>query len=231
VGGGGPYVGGGSSIGSQPNAQGQPSPYPGQPAYPGQYPTQYPGAPGAPVNPQAGNMSPYNPTTQGANSSSSSFAQQGLNGDQQNAAAKMIQGLLTQGRPGGASTSPGGAGTVMGGGIAGVASTADADSIMVYNDHSNYGEWEFVYDPMKDRQLFNPVTGTVAMQPAGMTGLQQGPTGNQPGPTGSQPGPTGSQPSPTGFGPTGMQSGQFGMPSGQMGGQPITSFGQGAGRR
>ena len=40
-------------------------------------------------------------------------------------------------------------GDEVGGGIAGFASTAEADSIMIYNDHQNYSEWEFIFDPAK----------------------------------------------------------------------------------
>ena len=61
----------------------------------------------------------------------------------------------------------------MGGGIAGVASKAENDSIKVYNDRQKYNEWEFVYDMKKDSRL----TG---QQPQG------GPPPNSP--TGGAPG-------------------------------------------
>ena len=53
----------------------------------------------------------------------------------QNGAAQMIGQILTTPRPGGmpVSNMPGG---VIGGGIAGVASNAESESIMVYNDRS-----------------------------------------------------------------------------------------------
>jgi hypothetical protein len=55
-----------------------------------------------------------------------------------------------------------GGGTVMGAGIAGVASKAQGDSIMVYSDQTDYGNWEFIYDPMKFAAPRNPNTGTGA---------------------------------------------------------------------
>jgi hypothetical protein len=39
----------------------------------------------------------------------------------------------------------------MGPGIAGVASTLEADSIKIYEEHQKYNEWEFIYDMAKDR--------------------------------------------------------------------------------
>ena len=38
-------------------------------------------------------------------------------------------------------------GAMLGSGIVGFASNADSDSIMVYNDQTNYGDWEFIFDP------------------------------------------------------------------------------------
>jgi hypothetical protein len=53
----------------------------------------------------------------------------------------------------------------IGGGIAGVASTLEQDSIIVYEEHQKYNEWEFIYDPAKDRgnmggMMAAPVQGT-----------------------------------------------------------------------
>lgn len=204
IGGGTSSVGGGSSIGgvssgggAQPGQAGA-----GQQGLPGQYPSM----PGGAMNPQPGMQQ-------------SSFPQSGMSTDQQNTATKMIGDLLTRPRPGGMPTGNPGSGQVIGGGIAGVASKAEGDSIMVYNEHSDYSEWEFVYDPMKDKPLFNPVSGTVTMQP-GQAGSLAGQTGTQSG-TGAQPG-------------TGMQPGQTGMQPGQMGTQPSPfggpGFGQGIGK-
>src|SRR5439155_19904202 len=67
-------------------------------------------------------------------------------------AQKMITDLLTRPRPGGLPTQAGQAqGQTIGGGIAGVASSADAEGIKVYNERTNYKEWEFIYDFTKDR--------------------------------------------------------------------------------
>lgn len=77
----------------------------------------------------------------------------------QAAAANLIQGLLTQPRPGGMQGLPGQSGVIMGGGIAGVASKAEGESIMVYADRSDYGEWEFIYDPTKFVAPANPNNG------------------------------------------------------------------------
>src|SRR6185503_18169318 len=86
-------------------------------------------------------------------------------------------------------------------GIAGFASTADQDSIIVYNDQTNYGLWEFVYDPAKQKPLANPASGTVgtpASQLASPAGQQLGTPMNSP--FGSQPQGT----SPTGASPFGQ---------------------------
>jgi hypothetical protein len=78
----------------------------------------------------------------------------------QAAAANLIQGLLTQPRPGGMQGLPGQSGLIMGAGIAGIASKAEGESIMVYANHSDYGEWEFIYDPTKYVAPANPNTGS-----------------------------------------------------------------------
>ena len=55
------------------------------------------------------------------------------------------------------------------GGIAGVASTKDMEGIRLYNEKSNYKEWEFLFDRKK------------AMESAGMGGMQnQNGMGNTP---------------------------------------------------
>jgi len=61
-------------------------------------------------------------------------------------------------------------GNLMGGGIAGVASTAESDSIMIYYDRSMYNEWEFVYDPTKERPLPNPAGGERSVRPPSQMG-------------------------------------------------------------
>lgn len=143
VGGGGSFVGG--------------SVTPSQPAYPGQagYPTQpLPGQPGPPVNSQVGGVSPY-PTQPGSNGMPPGFTQPGTVAGQGNAAADMIRNILTTPRPGGMpQANPGG--LTIGGGIAGVASNAEGEGVKVYNDRTLYQEWEFIFDPAKQKQIPNP---------------------------------------------------------------------------
>ena len=67
----------------------------------------------------------------------------------------------------------------MGAGIAGIASNADDDSIMVYHDRSNYGEWEFIYDPLKKRIPPDPITGQIKTATS-LLGQQPGNLGQQP---------------------------------------------------
>jgi type II secretory pathway pseudopilin PulG len=70
--------------------------------------------------------------------------------------ANLINNLLTQPRNTGMPQVMGAGTTTIGGGIAGVASNLDADSIMVCGDHTNYKEWEFIFDPSKWRAPANP---------------------------------------------------------------------------
>ena len=166
---GGSYVGSGCYIGNcttAPGAQGTP----GTPNAQGGQQPAYPGMPGAPVNSQTGGVSPSPyPTTPGMPGTP-------LNPQGMNPAAQMIQGLLTSPRPGGA---PGGISTTtgqqntMGGGWAGVASTADAEGIMVYGDRTNYGEWEFIFDLTKYKPPPNPIGGGIGT-PAGQLGNPAG---------------------------------------------------------
>jgi type II secretory pathway pseudopilin PulG len=89
----------------------------------------------------------------------------------QAAAQNLIQGLLTSPRPGGMQGLPqAGGGAIMGSGIAGVASKAEGDSIMVYADRSDYSEWEFIYDPVKFAPPTNPNTGNPSATPAQQLG-------------------------------------------------------------
>lgn len=86
----------------------------------------------------------------------------------QNPAIQMIRDILTKPRPGGLAgiqqqtVAPGG--QIIGGGIAGVASTLEAEGIMVYNDRTKYNEWEFVYDIRKDPLKMGQV-GQAALAP------------------------------------------------------------------
>jgi hypothetical protein len=171
---------------------------------PGQFP------PGVPANSQNFGGAPAYPTNPGANGPAPAFGQPGMttNPQAQNAAAQMIGQILTQPRPGGM---PQGTGQQMlgGSGIVGFASTADQDSIIVYNDQTNYGLWEFIFDPTKQKLTMNPAGGTPGT-PASQIGSPMGQPIGQPmnSPFGSQPGAT----SPFGGQPIGGQP---------IGGQPI----------
>ena len=124
-----------------------------------------------------------------------------------NQAQMMIQQILTTPRPGGMPT-PNGQSPTMGVGIAGIASNADADGIMVYNDRTNYKEWEFVFDPNKYRRPPNPVTGAI-----GTPASQMGSIGGSPAGT-----PV------TGMPGAGMGGQGFGAPSSGFG-APSSGFG------
>ena len=107
-------------------------------------PPGMPGAgfpPGVPANSQNYGGTPAYPTAPGSNGPAPAFQQPGMktNPQAQNAAAQMIGQLLTQPRPGGMPQANSSGVAVGGSGIAGFASTADQDSIIVYNDQSNYG--------------------------------------------------------------------------------------------
>jgi hypothetical protein len=73
-------------------------------------------------------------------------------------------------------------GQTFGGGIAGVASTAEGEGVKVYNDRTLYQEWEFIFDPSKQKQIPNPNATGLGGTPAGnmnspMPGQQQGAPG------------------------------------------------------
>ncbi|MCS7314914.1 MAG: hypothetical protein RMI94_07015 [Bryobacterales bacterium] len=157
-----------------PGVQPQPAPSP-SPAY-----STQPGVGGAPVP-------GYSP-----------FPQPGLqpvpSEPVQNPALQLIRELLTRPRPGGLEAiqrqqqqAPTLGAQVIGGGIAGVASTLEAEAIMVYNGRSKYNEWEFVYDfrkdPLRMRQLGLPAAGASQMPGAGQQGSQ-----GQPAPSPGMPG-------------------------------------------
>ncbi len=182
VGGGGssvgsqPYVGGSSSVGAQPYMPGGVNPNP-MPGNVGQMPQGFqpggmqPG--GLPPNfpqpfPQPGGGQPNFP--QGSFQANPQVPQ----GAAPNQATQMIQNILTSPRQGGlGGAQPGG--TQIGGGIAGVASLSEDPAIMTYNDHSNYNEWEFIYDFSKQRPLANLSGGGVVGTPVSQIGTPAGP--------------------------------------------------------
>ncbi|HEY3442664.1 MAG TPA: hypothetical protein VGK29_18025 [Paludibaculum sp.] len=141
-----------------------------------------------------------------------------------NQAVQAIQNMLTNPRQGGMGTGGGSAsGGPTQGGIVGVASKKDMEGIRLYNERSNYKEWEFLFDRKKAMEAAG-----VAGQP-GQQGQQgTGPNGTQgPGQTsGTNPfssfGGSGNQqrPAPGGFG----GSGSSGSSSGGFG---SSSFGKG----
>jgi hypothetical protein len=134
-------------------------------------------------------------------------------GQQPNSAAMgMLNQIITGPRPGGmAGLNP--RGNTIGGGMAGVASTADADSIMVYNDQTNYSDWEFVYDSAKDTGLANPMQGTVGTKVQDMSAPANGAPGfTQGNAFGSAAGGSGQA--------VGSALGQGSTPNGQPGANP-----------
>jgi hypothetical protein len=102
---------------------------------------------------------------------------------------------------------PGGA--QIGGGVAGVASTSEQESVMVYNERHKFNEWEFIYDFTKDRRMVGAAGQGMVGTPASQLGQAAG--------TGAQ------NPSQSGFG-----SG-FGLPPSTFGSAPASGqsgFGQ-----
>ena len=168
---------GGSSFGAVSNSFGGTSTGGGMPALPGQVVNNgqaLPGQPGAPVNSQFG-ASPY-ATSPGMVGRAPGIPQAGTSATPPTSqAADMINRILTTPRPGGM---PQGAqtlgGATLGGGIAGVASNAEGEGVMVYNEHTKYDEWEFVYDPAKQKQIPNPNATGAGGTPAQQMGTTPG---------------------------------------------------------
>jgi pilus assembly protein FimV len=179
--------------------------YANMPVYPNM-PNPQPGQPGVPMAPGA------------------------APGGAPNAATQMISDILTRPNPAGYAavlraqqlqqggapgmTGPGvsgatiGAGMAAGGsGMAGVASTAESDGIMVYNDRTAYNEWEFIFDPAKVPPIPPMPGGSSGGTPANRMGTPAGQM-NQ---------------------PTGMAGGAFGGGASRMGGaQGAGGMAQGA---
>jgi hypothetical protein len=175
------YIGGCAPTPSA-GISGQPAGMPGLPPQPGN-----------PVTSQGGGVSPAYPINAGSNGTPPPYGQPGfqMNPQAQSAAAGMIQGLLTTPRPGGMPTTM--PGSVIGGGIAGVASKYEAEGIMVVNQRTAINEWEYIFDITKWRAPPNPVGGTPGQPVAPMGG---GPPGTPIGtPIGTPAGtPIGTQP-------------------------------------
>lgn len=133
-----------------------------------------------------------------------------------NQALQAIQTLLTRTpQQGGA---PAG-GLAIGGGIAGVASNADMEGIRVYNEKTNYKEWEFLFDARKAMQAAGIATpaqqpgapSQLPGRPAAPSPFQSPGTGSSSGFTSGGSGP--SAPSSSGASSFGMGSG-FGSSGG-----------------
>ena len=164
----------GMPQGSQPSVQPQPfigGGYPSSTTPSGAYP-------GPPVNSQTGGAPAY-PIQPGFPIQSPGAQQPGMRPmapgqPGQNEATRLIQQILTSPRAGGMPSTPGmvGGGMQIGGGIAGVASTLEQDSIMVYEEHQKYNEWEFIYDPAKDRSVMGGMAGGQDAGHAGHAGWE-----------------------------------------------------------
>jgi hypothetical protein len=95
-----------------------------------------------------------------------------MNPAAQTAAAGMIQNILTSPRPGGMpANNPG---TIVGGGIAGVASKFEAEGIMVINDRTAINEWEYIFDINKYQRPGNPLGGGPGTPANGNPGVGAG---------------------------------------------------------
>jgi hypothetical protein len=116
-------------------------------------------APGMPVYTQQGN--PNQPGLPAGAASGSGNQQQPVSAQQ------LIQGILTGGRT--ATPSAFNNQSSYGGGIAGVATKYKGPSIKIYNDRQKYQEWEFVYDPKKDKALMQGMPAANAPNAGGLS--------------------------------------------------------------
>ena len=99
----------------------------------------------------------------------------------------------SSGQPGAAGAQGMGGGSGMGAGLAGVATTVEMEGIRRYKDHSNYSEWEFLYDPKsangQGMGTGNTQNGGVGNGNGGAPGVPFGgmPGGGSPAPAGPIP--------------------------------------------
>jgi len=202
-------------IGNPPSGGLTPAPFPGQPGG---------GQPGQPIQPPG--MFPGQPAYQqpGAPGMAPGAVPTG-----QNPALDKIRELLTTPRQAsvgglvaGATQQP-----AFVGGIAGVASKYEGEGIKLINERSRIDEWEFVFDPAKDRRRQPANAGAATAGAAGVPGTGTPGQGNRTGPGAA------GQPTP-GFGgpsisiPGGFQPGPGGFPgSGSIPGyRPVTPPGR-----
>jgi type II secretory pathway pseudopilin PulG len=229
VGGSQPYVGGGQYIGAQPTpTQGvpQPAPFTPNPANPQPVPTQ-PNFPAGGVPQPFGAPQPFGtPQPSGTPQpfGTPQTTNPGFPGPTgQSPATDMINNILRNPRPIQAGTAPGG--QQIGGGIAGIASKSENAAIMIYNDRTNYNEWEFVFDYTKQAPLPNPSGGTIGTSAASLGSVAGNPSpAATPSPTGVLGAGFGTSPTPgpQGQSPFGQPQGQnpSGQPAGQAAGMP-----------
>jgi hypothetical protein len=105
---------------------------------------------------------------------------QGTTGVNVNPATDMIRRLLTTPNPQGLAAAMGAQQSQgLGGGIVGFASKVDREGIKIYNEKTNYKEWEFVYDATKQSGMGG--AGTVPGQRQGTVGPGINPGGQMPG--------------------------------------------------
>lgn len=182
--GGGFGFGGGFGMGSMGQTQSQPAAGGTQSAFPpGQTPAQS-GFGGA-------GPSGFGGSSFGGGSLGSPQPGQGA----PNQAIQAIRGILSGGRPN--QPQAAGAGAAIPGGIAGFASKLDMQSIKVYNERSNYKEWEFLFDMKKELEARSKKANPGTPQMGQGTG-QQSPSTPGFGGFGSPGGQT--RPAPGGFG-------------------------------
>lgn len=179
--------------------------------------------PGQPANPQGFGQGGFNSGSFGGGSGRQSAPQPGgptMTANPMGAIQAAIGGqrpAMSGGFGSGGQTMGGRPAGPTAGGIAGVASTLDMEGIRVYNERTNYKEWEFLFDLKKAMQAMTNQGGGQA--PMGQGGAGQRPGGQQGGSFGS------------GFGGSGSgRGGSFGQgggqyPGGNQGGSQ-GSFGQ-----
>jgi uncharacterized membrane protein YgcG len=160
---------------------------------------------------QQGGSSASSPNLGASNPFSPGGSQQGMQGGfggsqggtNLNQAAPIIQGIISGQRPnmgglGGGQQGQGGFAGITGGGIAGVASKLDGEGIRIYNEKTNYKEWEFLFDLKKMMQSMGQGQQQGVNQP-NQPGSQQRPQSPGQGGFGGF-GQGGSQQRPSGFG-------------------------------
>jgi hypothetical protein len=240
VGGSSSFVGGSSSFvgGTPAQSPGGFNPIPGQGQFSPTTPTQNPGytpssvpPPGQFNNPgvnqpvqSAQNNAPGAANNSGQfNSAANTSSAPGTPAQTNPAAAAMLNNILTNARPVGTqAASPGqtgAGGQQMGLSIAGVASTSEEEGIMVYNDHTHYNEWEFIFDQTKQKAQPN-IAGLNGANGTPAQNLGSTPGGTPGTPVAGLPGAGATGASPTGIGGASPFGGPLQAASSSVGGTP-----------